>query len=272
MIKKNLFNKILKLVSILSIALTLSLMTFSFTAFAFTVAPSSQPKPIVITNYDIKGKATAGLTIRLTFDSGEIFTGVVGADGKYSININYPHIKGIIQIEELNGTVVEDTFEYDYDITKFNTDSKGNIIGPVIFSGVGEVPGTTINITFPSGETVAALVDSTGKFSASPTFPSPSGQATSTGDVPSAAYEGGITSVAATQVTPPDPTPKPTPTPTPAPSPTPAPDPGIKPVATAASTAAKATVRSGGFLQIAGIIALFTVILAILIINKKFKR
>jgi hypothetical protein len=270
MIKKKLFNKILKLVSILSIALTLSLMTFSFTAFAFTVGPSTAPKPIVTTTFDIKGLGLIPTSkIKITFDSGEIFNGVVDSAKNYSVNVTYPHITGVIQIEEIDSTgAVIVTSEFKYDITKFNTDNKGYIIGPVIFSGVGEIPNSSIDITFPNGETIPVKVDSKGNYTVSPTFPSPSGNATSTGSVPTFQYEGGITSVAASQVPPQNP------------NPSPAPDPGIKPVATATSTAAastastatKATVRSGGFLQIAGIIALFTVILAILIINKKFKR
>jgi hypothetical protein len=271
MIKKNLFNKILKLVSILSIALTLSLMTFSFTVFAFTVGPSTEAKPITTITYDLTGKCGKDAnTINITFDSGEKFTGVCKADLTYKVNITYPHIRGDIQTEELAGGVLQNAKVIPYDITVFNTDKNGNVIGPVIFSGVGEVPGSTITVTFADGQTDVVTVDSQGNYLAAPTYPVEPGSATTTGVVQSIQYDGGLTTVKASQVTPPDPTP--TPTPTPIPTPIPAPDPGIKPVATAASTAAKATVRSGGFLQIAGIIALFTVILAILIINKKFKR
>jgi hypothetical protein len=279
MIKKNLLNKILKLVSILSIALTMSLMTFSFTAFAFTIAPSTEPKPATPVNFDYKGKGVAGNTIKLTFDSGETFSGKVGTDGIYSLNINYPHTKGRILIEESSTTGLETSRELPYDITKFAASSAGFGVGPVLFSGVGEVPGSTVSIEFEDGSIVTALVDSKGNYSASPIYPLDASTititTTSVGNAPVVkqdSYLGGITTIAATQVTPPDPTPNPTPTPTPTPTPATTPDSGIKPVATAASTAAKATVRSGGFLQIAGIIALFTVILTILIINKKFKR
>jgi hypothetical protein len=272
MIKKNLFNKILKLVSILSIALTLSLMTFSFTAFAFTNPTNTNPKPITTVNFDLKGKSVAGNNIKLTFDSGETKSGIVPASGIYSINFDYPRTKGEILIEEFIGTVLETTKLVPYDITVFATDSKGNIIGPVLLSGGGEVPGTKIELEFEDGEIVTALVDSNGNFSAQPLYVKEPGSATSTGIVKALQYDGGMTTVAASQVTPPVVVVPPVVPPAPTPTNTPTPEPGIKPVATAASTAAKATVRSGGFLQIAGIIALFTVILAILIINKKFKR
>jgi hypothetical protein len=273
MIKKNLFNKILKLVSILSITLTLSLMTFSFTVFAFVVdTAATTPKAPANTTYTYKGKGAIGNKITIQFDTGEIFTGTVNSTGYFIIDTIFPRIKGNIQISEaLPSGVNESNKELAYDITKFN--GAGFIIGPVIFSGTGEVPETKVDVTFEDGTIFTALVDALGNYQAIPVNPVISGNVnitTQVGTTKSLPYDGGITSLVASQV--PVTLPATIPGPKIDPNPTPAPDSGIKPVATAASTPTKATVRSGGFLQIAGIIALFTVILAILIINKKFKR
>jgi hypothetical protein len=268
MIKNNLNNNLFKIISIVIIAVSMSLMAFSFNAFAFTITNNPNPKPVVTTSFDYKGIGAPGNTVKLTFDTGETKTGTIDASGNYKITFDYPRTIGEIQVDELNGTVVSGTKLVSYDITKFNTDSKGNIIGPVLVSGSGEVPGSTITIEFDDGEILTALVDSSGNFTAQPLFVKEAGSATSTGVVKAINYDGGITTIAATQVTPVDPTPVPTPTPTPTPTPV---STGT-PTPVAAAVPAKATVRSGGELQIAGIIALFTVILAILVINKKFKR
>jgi hypothetical protein len=275
MIKNNLNNNLFKIIRIVTIALSMSLMAFSFNAFAITVAPSTEPKPITTIDFDVKGEGAAeGNKVELTFDSGEKFTSTVKADLTYSIAIVYPHIKGRMEVVEFEGAtaVIANTIEYPYNITAFNLDKTGKVLGPVIFSGSGVTPLSEVTVEFPNGESIKVIADKDGKYNASPTFPSIAGDITATevGKVAQTIpYDGGITTVSATQViTPVDPKPD---TPVTPPVNTPVPTGTITPVK-AAAVPAKATVRSGGFLQIAGIIALFTVILAILVINKKFKR
>jgi hypothetical protein len=276
MIKNNLNKNLFKIISIVTIALSMSFMAFSFTAFAITVAPSTEPKPITTINFDVKGEgAAAGNKVELTFDSGEKFTSTVKADLTYSIAIVYPHIKGRMEVVEFEGatTVVANTIEYPYNITAFNLDKTGKVLGPVIFSGSGVTPLSEVTVEFPNGESIKVIADKDGKYNASPTFPSIAGDITATevGKVAQTIpYDGGITTVSATQVvTPPVVVVPPVVTPVTPPVVT-NPAGTTTPVA-AKAVPAKATVRSGGFLQIAGIIALFTVILAILVINKKFK-
>ena len=275
MIIKNLFKNILKIVSIITITLSISLMTLSVQSFAVFSGPNNNPKPVTTVNFDLKGIGTAaGNKVIITFDSGETFSGTVNASELYSVNFDYPRTIGQLEVVEYEGTttVILSTTLLSYDITKFDTNTQNNLIGPVLFSGVG-TPGEKFDVTFPNGEVIPVTVGSDGKYTASPVYPSEAGMATtSVGGVPTdVPYAGGITTLSATQIVPPASSSSVSTVTPPAPT-------GTTPVTPtgtttkAAAAPAKATVRSGGFLQIAGIIALFTVILAILVINKKFKR
>ena len=274
MIIKNLFKNILKIVSIITITLSISLVTLSVETMAIATGNNTYAKPITTVNFDLKGLGKAGNKVEVTFDSGEKFSSIVKTDGTYSINFDYPRVQGQLEIIQYVQSTTELflTTLLDYDITKFKTDAQNDLIGPVLFSGTG-TPGQKIDVEFPNGDIIPVTVGADGKYTVSPLYPSEEGVVTtSVGGVPTdAPYAGGITTFTASQITPPASSSSVSTVTPPAPT-------GTTPVTPtgtttkAAAAPAKATVRSGGFLQIAGIIALFTVILAILLINKKFKR
>ena len=117
----------------------------------------------------VSGTGEPGATVTITFPSGETATVLVDDNGTFGpVTSNTPQGTGDVvgEAEDAAGNTATDTVT-NTDVTapqvNITEPVTMNADGTLSVSGTGEA-GTTVTITFPSGETATVLVDNNGNF------------------------------------------------------------------------------------------------------------